>query len=431
MEIKNAPEEFKILVYKIADYIEKNPDDFFTRLKHILGVVRSQSGLIKTQGYCGTFRTPLDYVLRLAKKIGIEDPAELSVIGAKLFGLKPDLVLKTKKGEKQATNIMHSDPYYIFNLAVIAALLYLAKKEQDPQKRKLYIQMAQIPLFLILVKLWNGRLKRYFTVKCNPQIMKCVIKNKLSEKSLLKKYDNPLELITMYFVPTLFSKYALEFYKTLDVEKLKALFKQSWNRIDQIFLWSGKRGGLAVKYYEAYENKECSSSEQTPSEDEDINLSLMQSQDAIISELADKIKHFIMLTDETEIPEKLFRLIYVKTKIRKDVINKIPLEMKNPDIIVNLSDVIALMIRKLNLLENKKIVCSPQFYIYADSLIRSKNNPDIKYYKEVLTEIAKIIEPRFENMSKVSQINILRAINFVIAYYIQKYICEHAENEEY
>jgi hypothetical protein len=64
-------------------------------------------------------------------------------------------------------------------------------------------------------------------------------------------------------------------------------------------------------------------------------------------------------------------------------------------------------------------------------MIQSKNNQEINHYKEILKEIAKSLigEERFNAISSVTKIMLLRAINYIIAYYVQEYICNHYEEE--
>ena len=57
---------------------------------------------------------------------------------------------------------------------------------------------------------------------CNPNIMRYVIQNMLSNKFHASKHDSPLSLLANYFVPTLLQKYAPEI-KT-DPAKLKNIF---------------------------------------------------------------------------------------------------------------------------------------------------------------------------------------------------------------
>ena len=425
-------------ILKIKKYIDQHEDEFVQRLKQFVGYIYTNSTLIRQKGYCGVFNIPYETIANFyKKKLGFSDQ-ELKELGVILFqiGHPSDIIKSAKTGtEKKATETMYADPYYVFNILLIISLIEKYKETND----KKYLSLAQIPVFLIQTKLWNGRIKEYFVRGCNPEVMLCVIK-KLTKKSLVKHFDNPLELISRYFTPTVFAKYIKECHlleKRDLIDCVQRLFKQSWNRIKQIFSTSNRgsddesfRFGLAIRYYKAIESGECKTA-QGNTEDEELTILQMKTTDVVVSELAEKIKHFIMITEINEIPEEIFNLIYKKTKIRKELLRRLPEKIKDPEIVVMLDDVIAIMLRRLELHRRRNIICSPQFYIYVDKMIQSKNNQEINYYKEILAEIAKnfVGKERFESVSDVTKIMLLRAINYIIAFYVQEYICNHYEEE--
>ena len=428
--------ELRHAINRIKEFIKNNHETYFHRLKQFIGYIYTNSKIIKQKGYCGVFNIPYDTIQNFAKKYLGLDEKELKHLGVLLFDLgNPSNKVNSKKfGSRRAADTIYADPFYVFNLLNLIALIELYKETNN----KMYLTYAKIPLFLIQAKLWNGRIKEYFARGCNPEVMLCVIK-RLTKKSLVKNFSDPLDLITKYFVETLFQKYVVLCYlmEKRGLECFQRLFKQSWNRIKQIFSTSNrgdgeeeKRGGLAIKYYNAIKNGECKSAAMSQ-DAEEIPIIQLQTDDSRISELAEKIKHFIMLSDSSDIPDELINLIRKKTKVKLEIINKIPELIKKPEVVVTLSDIIAILIRKLELHRNRTFVCTPQFYLYADRLIQSKNNPEINHYKSALKEIAiKLIgEEKFNAISQPTKVALLRAINYIISYYVQEYICNNYDNE--
>ena len=72
-----------------------------------------------------------------------------------------------------------------------------------------------------------------FLPYCDPNIMKYVIQNMLSNKFHASKHDSPLQLLANYFVPTLLKKYGPEIKN--NSSKLRNIFMQSYSRIYQLF----------------------------------------------------------------------------------------------------------------------------------------------------------------------------------------------------
>ena len=63
------------------------------------------------------------------------------------------------------------------------------------KKINVFINICQIN---ILIKLWNGRKKKYIPY-CNKDVMTYVVNYMTSKKHMVNKYNNPLELIQNYF----------------------------------------------------------------------------------------------------------------------------------------------------------------------------------------------------------------------------------------
>ena len=384
-------------------------------------VTKSRNNFLE-KGYCGKFI--IDYNGKIKKIMGLvgideDDAAQLAI---ELFNIP--------KGAFNVKGSMYGDPYYIVNLLLLKTLIDLARETSDPIQKQKYETLAKAVLFLILAKLWNGRLTKYIRY-CDPNVMNCVLE-KLSNSALVKKYPSPLELLSNYFVTTLYNKYVKEYEKTGNIVYLEKLFKQAWNRIDQIFRTS-RRGenkeakGISVLYYQIKRSGECSVSKHK--EDADVDFIQLQSEHEKLVELVEQIKNFILFSHEIEIPEHVVRFIIRQSGVSRNTLNKIIGEIQNPELEHLLADALNIFIRKLNVHKDREFVCSEIFLIKAAKLISSKNNPEIEEYKRILSEIARYIVPDFDTKSNPTKISILKAINAILAYLVQEYICKHHTGE--
>jgi hypothetical protein len=98
-------------------------------------------------------------------------------------------------GVGAAKNHMHSNLYY----QVYLLMLYYGVKQKDEK-------IINNSMICILMKLWNGRKKKYLPY-CNKDIMSYVVNYMTSKKHSIHKFNNPLELIQNYYTPTLLSIY--------------------------------------------------------------------------------------------------------------------------------------------------------------------------------------------------------------------------------
>jgi len=75
--------------------------------------------------------------------------------------------------------------------------------------------------------------RQEFLPYCNPNTMKYVLQNMLTNKFHAAKYDSPLLLLANHFVPTILKKYGQKVKENFS--NLKIIFTQSYSRIFQMF----------------------------------------------------------------------------------------------------------------------------------------------------------------------------------------------------
>ena len=389
-------------------------------LEFINRIYEKSKEMFLKKGYCGTFMFPYQDFENLLKKIGI-DTHEIKELGRILFAIDKD--------ELDVKNTMYGDTFYVFNSLLIAALGDLLRKEGEKldsvTKRKL-LTLIQYALFMIQAKLWNGRLKTYVKY-CNPTIMKCAI-DKMNASAYVKKYSDPFEMITKQFVPTIFKKYIMGYIESGNLYYISQAFKQSWNRLNQLFMSSPRPGsnnrlGLAVKYYEVYRSGECKTSQQA--KDAETAATLIKTEHELIFELTEKIKEYILFNSDETLPPKIKMLISNRTNINKKLIDRIPHIIKSHEVEQSLGEIISFIVKKFEIHSDRSQVCSDLFLIYVDKLMSSKNNAEVNQLKEELRNIASKLVTNFDSLSRPTQLSVMRAILLTIAYYISEYICYH------
>lgn len=318
---------------------------------------------------------------------------------------------------------MHENLYYL-KLSLLA--YHAAKTNND--------ELGEISLRLILFRIWNGRITRLIKW-CNPEIMAAAISNCKSKKFLFNKYENPLDLIQLYFAPTIYAKY--KDYMLRDVAESKRLFEQCFHRIRQIFGSSDKpniegggtryTSGLQPFYYAAYEKKDKIgfNNKDTDTEFED-RISTSN-----ISVLVNNIVTHMTVTSNIY-DDEIVNLIYNDVKgIKKNRISEILEKMHQLKYSDYLQDIIELYFRRFSG-ASERVFCSPDYYNNIKSrIVSSKNNVDIANLKQLVDLLLDQIfktdfeKPYTDYMQKTpnqrSQYKII--IYYGIAYNINKVMC--------
>jgi len=280
-------------------------------------------------------------------------------------------------------------------------------------------------------------------VYCNPNIMRYVINNMLSQKFHASKYDNPLSLISNYFVPTLLQKYGPVVKK--DPTKLKNLFSQSWGRIYQLFCQQSKvnpltgkkecTSGLSALYYKAHKEgathrdaavfSDKDKSDGGSGEATFDKYGTSHNVDEIVQTVAD----YITLNKQTNYPEGLISQINKITHVAVKLINNIATDVHNPKFHDHLVDLLTIMLGRLGIKEKNEI-CSSQFILDVKrKIISSKNNMESKKITTIIdTLLTKIFANQslnYEKYSAVQRIQIRTAFIHIIVFNINRVICHH------
>ncbi len=283
-------------------------------------------------------------------------------------------------GAGAMTNHMHSDPYYQFYLFM---LYYYIKEKNEKLMNNCMIN--------ILIKLWNGRKKKYIR-HCNKDVMAYVVNYMTSKKHMVNKYNNPLELIQNYFTPTLLKKYKPNIDRS-DAAGLKQIFEASFSRVRQMFVFNpmvdiktGKSvatGGLMPMYLKAV--KEGMSIKTITMYDRKDDEPAVSFSDYIsinnLDEIIDKTINKMTMNTQPKYSELFINNLYKDYGIKKPTIVHILTSTHNYKYKDQLSDIYSIILHQTRVI-SKDDICSANFTRAVNKLLKSKNNEDINKLKE-------------------------------------------------
>ena len=170
---------------------------------------------------------------------GVIAPKSLDIELISLIGLNPD-TLKRAASEVgfSLLNQMHMDTYYI----VLSFLYYYGCHINNTFLRELC-------LTLICVKLYRGRIHRYWKNGFDQTTVRYVMANRLRATNIAKVYPNTFDAIISVWVPRLDNKYwmTVRDHPAHDLRGLSSILTAGYTRINQAYR------ALAEHYYKAFD----------------------------------------------------------------------------------------------------------------------------------------------------------------------------------
>jgi len=397
MEIKT----FDDLINHIIEKIKSTNNAIGKELQKIASKVYTDaSRTAHDQKYCLTFNIPDKEVTKL-----------ISILDLDIKTIKD---VFEKEYEFPKNSQMYGNEYY----QILLALYYAYKKLHMDN-------YAKIALFLILIRIWNGRKYKYIKF-CNKNIMEYVLTRKITKRNLAAKYNNPLDLILRYFVETIDQKYGPTILR--DKSKLKLLFAQCFNRIDQLFN-NAQNTGLANLYFQVHESGEALYTQKTISSNEDeqeLTIADIESRSSQIQKIANVVTNAIILS-KPSYPNDLVNLINQKTKLSKSAIEILANELHNKEYADKIQEAVIIAMNRLGTFSPEHLCSFTNLINIIDrKLISSKHNKDVEEFKKILSEIADDILQRKAKKSNVSpsvKVAIIRTLAYLIGFNIVNSVC--------
>lgn len=320
---------------------------------------------------------------------------------------------------------MHSNIYYH---RLLLSMLYGVKNNKE--------QIVLFSISLILYRIWNGRLTKLIKW-CNPEIMNAAIADISDNRTLVKKYSNPLALIQDYFAPTLYKKY--KSYLLRDSSTTKIVFEQCYNRLKQIFgsnarndLKTGQtiyQTGLQPYYYKAHASKNKISKSGTDLEELDDRFST-----STADSLIENVTTFIVFANNINYSNAFVQDVASKIKgLRSTTVPTILKNIHQSKYHDLIREIVEIFFRRIRGISQSQICSDVIFREVQTKIISSKNNQDVNHLKK-LTD--KLLDEIFNNdLDKKYTDYLLKTENqraqykiivfYGIAYNIRRSICDN------
>ena len=373
-------------------------------LARIVNSATNQS-LDSDEGFCFKFNLPITQVMKLPKFFGVtkEEIHE---------------AFKNSWPQDAMKNHMYRDPYY----QILLIIVYYGILENKPQ-------FSENATTIILVKLWNGRKTKYLKY-CDPKIMKYVVVNMCSRRSLFSKYDDPMTMIQTHFTPTLLKKYGPEIKK--DPNKMtQRFFSQAWGRLDQQWITNMQldpdtgskkaRGGILPLYIKAKNEGLSISAIDVYSNDEEgpsfDDYSSQSNRDDIVRSTSD----YITMNPNPRYNPAIIRQINKDTKVSTKVIESITASIHNHLYYDIISNILTMILASTGVM-TKNDICDKNYNVLVKKkIISSKNNDASRNLSIVIEKLLKLIfkhkfNVKYIDYSNVQQIQLKSVIVYALVY---------------
>ena len=195
-----------------------------------------------------------ELIIRLGKEAGnmeevfteaVPIPKNIDKELMKLLGVTSDQLRKA--GDTigfSFQNRMLTEPYYI----ILSFLYYYGTLDKDSANKNSQDFLRHASLILILVRIYRGRISRFFKQGADATTVKYVMEKKLKKNNIAVVCPNTFEAIYKIWTPRLDTKYkdTINAHPAHDRRGMVSLMKAARTRLHQAYF------GLAKHYYDAF-----------------------------------------------------------------------------------------------------------------------------------------------------------------------------------
>ena len=328
----------------------------------------------------------------------------------KIYGIPPEKLKDDFRQLGFQKNRMYEDTYYQAIMVLYLTGLYLKD-----------IELRKMALFLMLIKLYNGRVYTYFRLNCDDDIANYVIRMKLRNSSLFKN-KTPLEFLA-YYIDTLDEKYA-PLIKQKPNEYAIRLFMQAWGRLNQVFKT------VAQLYYEAYRKGEKDITVQTVAKDEQGMLNVQDSLlESAIELIIDKFKKAHMIKP-VQLPAQEKQYLAQKMIVTQQSIDKIEEYLNNSRNLEQISQQLLYLLKALNVRSENDVHKLPIIYS-VDKVMGKKGEINSVHFKNLIDEsLGEIFGQVFmKSISVTQRLKLRKLYGYILFYQLKAIISKTKEFE--
>ena len=394
-KIDELPPKLKAIVKRAVE-----DEEYYIKIKMIIETAISR--LIKYardhQTFCNYFNLSVEPQKYLLKVFGISEH-ELKQEMAKInFDLR---------------NRQISDTYY-----ETLSLVYLIGLVKDDQ-------MLRIPvLILISARLWNGMIKKFFPLGCDPDIAKYVQQYMIQNNSDYKKYGSPFAFIVNYLSKRIDQTFA-DYVRQNAADPKTGLIKII--KSIQPSLQSLFQGTLSKHYYIAYEQGLKETSVSIHGNAYDNGGDMIETRETfknLVEQMIDKFEKNMILANNVLLSEDSKQLMKRKFALSENALRKINEWFEDEYNLDDLKMLTEYLIQGLHP-KSEEDFCNYSVDVLAKQIGNSKKNTYFVKIKEYRKLIAKAIFGNdIEKANTQTYYRILNIINYAIIIYIKKLLCK-------
>jgi hypothetical protein len=305
------------------------------------------------------------------------------------------------------------DPFYQVLSLVYAIGLY--KNDQS-------LRLAA--LILMAARLWNGMIKKFFPIGCDPDIARYVQQYLIQNNSDYKRFGSPFAYITSYLavrIDKTFSDYVRQ--DVADPKNgLVKLIKSIQPSLQSLF-----QGTLSKHYYYAYENGLKETSVATHGNAYDSGGDMVETRETFknfLDQILDKFEKNMMLSQNLLLQPDVKSALKTKFALSDTAIQKLNEWFNDENNFEDLKMLAEYLLQGLHP-KNEEEFCSYDIDTLTTQIGNAKKNPYFLKIKEYRTAIARqLFGSDIEKMNTQTYYRILNIISYALMLYIKKLICK-------
>jgi len=371
------------------------------------------------RSYCGNFYIPSASIYKVLSQV-------VGVSKEKLISDNMDMVHSNYNSLGYRDTYMNNNEFYI-----VLVLFYLWASRNLNSDHKLREDFQSAILAIIYAKIWSGQLMKYYRTGCDDKYALYVQQLVLTNKSKLRKYRTPTDIIFNDFIGQ-HRGYGDSIDLVNNPQKVNQFLHQIWAKVNAIFR---RVTGEYMKAWKEGKSIVIDSATTTNTNEDGQKRDLVEKNITMkheIDELLDEIKDTLLYSKKTVIPDNLNRLFRATPyMVSQEHIEKMFDSIHDDDKVVEDTIKICSFLLDYGTIKGKldsvhKICNAGILNNLINNIITSRRDPDIKHFKTKMDDIiADIYKMRSisELGSTPTQIKYRKMYLTIVVHMLAKIIC--------
>jgi hypothetical protein len=393
--IENLPSKLKAIVLRAEE-----DEEFYIKIKKVI-----ETAITRLVKYAKDHETFCNY-FNLSTEV---DKYLLKLFGLSANELKQEMAkINFFPGHRQL-----GDPFY-----QTLSLVYLIGLYKNDQA----LRVAAV--ILIAARLWNGMIKKFFPLGCDPDIARYVQQYLIQNNSDYKRFGSPFAFITSYLairVDKTFSEYVRQDAANPKTGLVK-IIKSIQPSLQSLF-----QGTLTKHYYYAYEKGLKETSVSTHGSAYDSGGDMIETRETFktfLDQVLDKFEKNMMLNQNLLLQSDVKNVLKLKFALSDNAIQKLNDWFDNEENFDDIKMLAEYLLQGLHP-KNEEEFCSYSIDILTTQVGNAKKNVYFLKIKEYRVSIARqLFGDKIEEMNTQTYYRVLNIISYTLVLYIKKSICK-------